>query len=66
VVITDLKMPALDGAELARRIRAETGDRYAHVMVVTGSADDAEARDALGAGADDLVIKPLDAAQLRW
>jgi CheY-like chemotaxis protein len=24
VVITDLEMPALDGAELARRIRAET------------------------------------------
>jgi diguanylate cyclase (GGDEF)-like protein len=64
VVITDLKMPALDGAELARRIRAETDASYSYVMVVTGSADDAEARDAMRAGADDLVIKPLDPAQL--
>ena len=64
VVITDLEMPALDGAELARRIRAEADDAYAYVMVVTGSTDDAEAREAMRAGADDLVLKPLDAAEL--
>src|ERR687894_266351 len=64
VVITDLKMPELDGAELARRIRAEAEDSYAYVMVVTASTDDAEAREAMRAGADDLVLKPLDAAEL--
>jgi two-component system, cell cycle response regulator len=34
------------------------------VIVLTGVADDAQARAAMEAGADDLMIKPLDAAQL--
>ena len=37
---------------------------YAYVIVLTGRADAAAARAAMQAGADDLVIKPLDTIEL--
>jgi diguanylate cyclase (GGDEF)-like protein len=64
VVITDWDMPGLDGTALARRIRAQAGAPYAYVLVLSGVADDATARAVMEAGADDLVAKPLETAEL--
>jgi diguanylate cyclase (GGDEF)-like protein len=64
VVITDWQMPGMDGTALARAIRDRTSDRYAYVIVLTGAADEATARRTMEAGADDLLLKPLDDAQL--
>jgi len=47
-----------------RGIRADPEAPYAYVMVVTARADEAESRLAMEAGADDLVMKPLDPAEL--
>src|SRR6185436_18734637 len=58
VVITDLEMPGLDGAALVRQIRSAHDVAYAYVMVLTAQSDEATARDAMEAGADDLVLKP--------
>ncbi len=64
VVITDLAMPGLNGSELVARIRSEPDAPYAYVIVLTAESDEATARAAMEAGADDLVIKPLDPAEL--
>lgn len=57
IVISDLRMPNLDGIELTREIRALDLDHYVHVFVVTG-ADQTETRvQALRAGADDFITK---------
>ncbi len=64
MVITDWDMPGLDGTALARAIRAAPDMPYAYVIVLTGRADEAAAREAMQAGADDLVIKPLDPVEL--
>lgn len=64
VVITDWDMPGLDGTALARAIRAAPDMPYAYVVVLTGRADEAAARAAMQAGADDLVIKPLEPVEL--
>ena len=64
VVITDLSMPGLDGAELVARIRSAPDAPYAYVLVLTAESDEGTARLAMEAGADDLVIKPLDPAEL--
>ena len=63
-VVTDLAMPGLDGAALLARIRSEPDIPYAYVVVLTASADEHVARAAMEAGADDLVLKPLDPADL--
>jgi diguanylate cyclase (GGDEF)-like protein len=64
VVISDWQMPGMDGTELAEAIRGLRGAPYAYVIVLTGAADEDAARRTMEVGADDLLLKPLDAAQL--
>jgi diguanylate cyclase (GGDEF)-like protein len=64
VVITDWEMPGMDGTALSRAIRGHGGGAYTYVIVLTGAADEAAARSTMEAGADDLLLKPPDLAQL--
>jgi diguanylate cyclase (GGDEF)-like protein len=64
VVITDWQMPGMDGTELAEAIRGHSAALYAYVVVLTGAADEDAARRTMEVGADDLLLKPLDVAQL--
>ena len=64
VVIADWQMPGMDGTELSRAIRSHGASPYAYVLVLTGAADEEAARLTMEAGADDLLLKPLDPAQL--
>jgi uncharacterized protein (TIGR02266 family) len=59
VVVADLDMPRLDGAELCRRLKADPATRAIPVILVT-SGDEAEHRArAVRAGADDVIAKPI-------
>jgi CheY-like chemotaxis protein len=63
VVITDWQMPGISGSELAARIRADEPD-YTYIMVLTGRADETASREAVQLGADDVLTKPPDAAEI--
>src|SRR6185295_7862910 len=63
-VITDWQMPGMDGTALVQAIRGQGDGNYAYVMVLTGEADEESARATMEAGADDLLLKPLEPAQL--
>jgi DNA-binding NtrC family response regulator len=63
VVITDLKMPQMDGLELLRR--AKEYDHDIRVIVVTGYASLETASDCIRAGAADFLKKPFSIAQIR-
>ena len=63
VVITDWAMPGLDGTQLIARIRAADGD-YAYIMLLSGRVDEGASREAMRAGADDVLSKPPDPAEL--
>ncbi len=64
VLITDWQMPGLDGNQLVGHVRGACVAAYTYVMVVTGQADGEAARASMNAGADDLLRKPLHAAEL--
>ncbi len=66
LLITDLAMPALPGVELVKRIRAHLpDDEFLPVLVLTGNTDPRVKRQALLAGATDLLFKPFDASELQ-
>ena len=57
LIITDVRMPRMDGIEMMNRLR-EKGCR-AHVIVLTAYSDFSYARSALQFGADDYLLKPF-------
>jgi two-component system chemotaxis response regulator CheY len=63
-VISDWLMPRMDGLELCRRIRARHDGVYTYVVVVTAKRQRQDRIEALQAGADDLLAKPFDQAEL--
>jgi len=63
MLFVDIMMPGMDGLELTRRMRAI--DERPAIVVVTGVADTARAREALRLGADEYVVKPYSISQLR-
>lgn len=61
-VILDLGLPDLDGADVLAMIRSVSS---VPVLVATARDDEQEIVRLLNAGADDYIVKPYSAAQLR-
>ncbi len=62
VVLMDLRMPEMDGAEATRKIRATVPDT--HVLVLTTYADDDSLFPALQAGAQGYLTKDASAEEI--
>src|SRR3954470_1354684 len=60
LVITDFKMPGMDGAEFTRRFRGLPGGTAVPVLVVTAHDDRSYRVRALDAGATDFLQSPVD------
>ena len=61
LVVLDLGLPDVDGAELLRMLRAVSA---VPVIVATARGDDESVVRLLDAGADDYLVKPYSTAQL--
>ncbi len=64
VMLVDMNMPLLRGDDLCRQIRVTAHTAAIPVLVITGDDSDATRRDALLAGATDVITKPLQKAEL--
>lgn len=58
LVLADLQMPVMDGFQLLRALKDDPRTGKIPVIVVTGDAEIATRREALGLGADDFIVKP--------
>lgn len=61
LIITDLKMPNMDGLELCRKVRAQS---RIPIIVLSVKGEEAIKVEALDAGADDYVTKPFSVNEL--
>ncbi|MCL2551934.1 MAG: response regulator transcription factor [Actinomycetia bacterium] len=61
VVLLDLGLPDVDGAEVCRRLRRRSG---VAIIVVTARGEEPDRVAALDAGADDYLVKPFGLAEL--
>ncbi len=64
ILITDVNMPVLDGLKLISLVRAGGPHQRIPVVVVTTEGAEADRRRALGLGADDYLVKPVQANQV--
>jgi two-component system response regulator YesN len=63
LLITDIKMPVVDGLELVERIRRTNPDL--RILIVSGYSEFEYARRAIELGVDDYILKPIDIEELR-
>lgn len=61
LVLLDLMLPGMDGIEVCRRLRRESG---VPILMLTARTDTADVVEGLEAGADDYLTKPFEAEEL--
>jgi DNA-binding response OmpR family regulator len=65
LIMVDIMMPGLVGVALCRQFRSIDTTRVTPLLVVTALGDQKILQDALAFGANDYLLKPVDATALR-
>ena len=65
LVLTDWQMPEGDGIGLCRALKGDPATRLIPVVIMTGSVDAGHRIEAIEAGADDFLTKPIDPLELQ-
>lgn len=65
LVILDIRLPDIDGYEVARRLRSNRRTSDIPIIFLTEKRDRADRLQGLGLGADDYITKPFDIQELR-
>jgi signal transduction histidine kinase len=64
IILLDNMMPGLDGEQVCRQIRADSGLRHTKIIMVSGKSRVSERIEAYQAGADDYITKPFNIDEL--
>ncbi|MBM2811635.1 MAG: histidine kinase [Chloroflexi bacterium] len=63
-ILLDISMPGLSGYDVCRRLRSNDDTRSIPIVVLSGSHQRDDRVEALEAGADELLAKPVDRVEL--
>jgi type IV pilus assembly protein PilB len=64
VVVTDVKMPDMDGVTMLKALRSDPRTAQMRIMMLTSESSIETETEALEAGADDYVLKPVEPRRL--
>lgn len=64
LAIIDWKLPKMNGIELCKLIKSQD-NTYCYIIMLTGRMSSDDVVVGLESGADDYIVKPVDAAELR-
>jgi len=65
LIFLNIRLKGMNGHEVARRIRAETGMEKTPLVALTGCGMDSDRQASLAAGFDRHLLKPVDNEELR-
>ncbi|GAB3809396.1 response regulator [Spirosoma humi] len=65
IILTDLRMPHLDGQELINLIRAGSLYRNVPIIVLSSMEDSALKISCIEQGADDFIVKPFNPLEVK-
>ncbi|MBN1567603.1 MAG: response regulator [Acidobacteria bacterium] len=64
IIVVDLMLPGIDGLEVCRRLRANSGTASIPILILTAKASEADRVVGLELGADDYMTKPFSPREL--
>lgn len=64
LVLVDLGLPDMGGADLVAEIRRDYSEAQLPIVILSGSEDEHDMRQAFNAGATDYLVKPVGGAEL--
>lgn len=64
LILLDIRLPDIDGREVARRLKADPATRTIPIIALTASIAEADRAKALESGCDDFDVKPVDMQRL--
>ncbi len=65
LMLVDWNMPEMNGLELVQSVRADAAYAATRILMVTTESEAAQISTALAAGADEFLMKPFSADDLR-
>lgn len=65
IIILDIRLPDIDGFEVARRLRADRRTREIPIIFLTEKRERVDRLQGFEVGADDYITKPFDVQELR-
>lgn len=64
VILSDIRMPQVDGFEFLRRLRDHAGSEQTPVVMLTSMGKDEDVHRGFELGADDYIVKPFSSSEL--
>jgi len=65
LIITDIRMPRLDGLTLCRALRTQKDTQHIPILILTNNSTPEQMESCLKAGADDFLPKPLNVDEIK-
>ena len=65
LILSDINMPAMDGLEFLRQIRAQNLAQGVPVVMITTESSEEHVKEAIQAGAQGYIRKPFTAEQVK-
>jgi CheY-like chemotaxis protein len=64
LIVMDLNLPGLNGWEATRRLKSQPETKHIPIIVLTVETSKKSRDDAVAAGCDDFLLKPIDFGML--
>lgn len=65
LVLLDIRLPGINGIEVARQFRGKEKHRGTQMLVITTHADKDTVKACLSAGIEQVLLKPVETVELR-
>ncbi len=65
LVMTDIRMPNMDGLQLINKLRDELGNKTVPIIVISTKGEEDDIQKGLNLGASEYMLKPISATRLR-